>query len=221
MGPKNEGGEGWKGCGAMTLPEGAMQLEASKEATYWKFLRAGLRSENGERVWKVGEWQRVTPPLEMCKRGFHCSPSILGALTYVSGEILAEVEGRGEHLKEGDKLCWEELRVLHAYHWTKVEKIQLYVYAAELALPLLEAHRPNDPRPRMAIAAARNWLDKEAPEAAIGAEPEAAWEAEVAWIVAAQIAAETVLSVALGYRGRTEVYLAGRVAHLSKVVEPT
>ena len=37
----------------------------------YKFLRTGLKSENGNFKWKIGQWYKEDN-IEMCERGFHC-----------------------------------------------------------------------------------------------------------------------------------------------------
>ena len=62
---------------------------------YYKFLRTGLKSENGGTRWKIGEWKKYRGKLQMCKAGFHCSEEPYDAFSYVQGEIFAEVEYGG------------------------------------------------------------------------------------------------------------------------------
>lgn len=84
----------------------------------YKFLLDGGRSANGNVQWKVGEWRDVTGPLLLCHNGLHACASPLAALGYVAGEILCEVEGRGEKLQDTDKECWRSMRVVRAWRWT-------------------------------------------------------------------------------------------------------
>ena len=89
----------------------------------YKFLRTNLKSENGRIKWQFGQWQKFEGKLEMCKSGFHCSLEPYDAFSYVRGEILAEVEVRGESIKQDDKQVWSEMRVLKAWKWNKFEDI--------------------------------------------------------------------------------------------------
>ena len=96
----------------------------------YKFLRTGLLSGSGEdRKWKMNQWRKESK-IEICKKGFHCSLTPLQALEYVNGEIVAEVEVRGESIIEDNKQCWSEMRITKAYHWTKEDSVSLAIYAA-------------------------------------------------------------------------------------------
>ncbi len=129
-----------------------------KTKKLYKFLRTNLKSDNGKnRNWKIGEWKKEEK-LEMCKSGFHASRTPLQAFEYVKGEILAEVEARGESIIEYDKECWSEMRILKAWHWTKEDSVSLAIFAAEQVIDIFEKKYPNDDRPRKAIEAAKAWL---------------------------------------------------------------
>jgi len=165
-----------------------------KPARRWKFIRKGYKSENGTQKWRVGKWEKIDGELDMCHWGFHCSEKPYQAFTYVQGEILAEVECRGEHLAQEDKECWREQRVIRTYKWTKKDSVALAVYAAELVLPNYEKHY-SDKVPREAIEAAKRWLKtgstkrlrsaESAARSAGSAARSAAWSAEsAAWSAA-------------------------------------
>ena len=124
----------------------------------YKFLRTGMKSENGNQVWKLRKWARVEGELELCKLGFHSSEEPYDAFSYVQGEILAIVECRGEHLKDDNKYCWREQRVIKTYKWTKKDSVRLAIYSAEQVLHIFEKEYPNDNRPRKAIVSAKKWL---------------------------------------------------------------
>ena len=77
-----------------------------KTKTLYKFLRTGLKSDNGaNRDWKMGEW-RKEEGISICNRGFHASQTPLQAFGYVQGEIFALVEVRGDSVIEKDKECF-------------------------------------------------------------------------------------------------------------------
>ena len=62
----------------------------------YKFLRKGLKSDNGNnREWVLNQW-RHEDDISICNKGFHASKTPLQALGYVKGEILAEVEVKGK-----------------------------------------------------------------------------------------------------------------------------
>ena len=153
----------------------------------YKFLN-GNKSKNGGTVWKVGEWKRANGKLKMCKNGFHASCYIQDALRYVPGLHLALVEVRGKHLKDDDKECWREMRVIKKWKWGKRESVKLAVISARDCLKNYEDKFPGDSRPRVAVEAAEAWLrqpTRSAESAARSAES-AAWSAaeSVAWSAA-------------------------------------
>jgi hypothetical protein len=147
---------------------------------YYKFLRTGLKSENGGTRWKIGEWKKYRGKLQMCKAGFHCSEEPYDAFSYVQGEIFAEVEVRGNSIKEDDKQAWSEMRIVRAWKWDKKASLKLAIYSAELCLKNFEKVYPDDNRPREAIEAAKRVLFKDTKanrSAAESAARSAAWSA--------------------------------------------
>ena len=154
----------------------------------------GAKSENGDQIWKLGKWYRIDGELKMCNHGFHCSRYIQDAMNYVQGDTLAVVEVRDEHMDDGDKECWREMRVIKTYKLDKVASVVLAVASAELVLPNFEKFYPDDKRPRQAIKAAEKWL-KERSEAARSAAWSAARSAESA-ASAAESAASAAWSAA-------------------------
>lgn len=129
-----------------------------KTRKLYKFLRTGMKSENGGTKWRLNKWNKFDGELEMCHAGFHCSVEPYDAFSFVQGEILAEVEVKGESIKEKDKEVWSEMRVVKVYKWTKKDSVRLAIYAAELVLKIYEDRYPNDKRPREAIEAAKRYL---------------------------------------------------------------
>jgi hypothetical protein len=127
--------------------------------TLWKSMKAGMKSGVGDMTWKVGRWEKHKGKLDMCHSGFHASVRATDAMRYVNCEILALVEVRGKHLKQDDKQCWSEMRVVRAYEWTKLDSVAMAIYAAELVIGEHEKKYPDDKRPRQAIEAAKAWLN--------------------------------------------------------------
>ena len=106
--------------------------------TRYKFLRKGLKSDNGDCIWKFGEWKHEDK-LSMCNSGFHCSKRIWEAFSYVKDEILAEVEVKGKHESEEDKEVWSDMRILRAWKWQKKDSVELAIFAIHLdADPLVD-----------------------------------------------------------------------------------
>jgi hypothetical protein len=103
-------------------------------------------------------------------------------MSYVQGEILAEVEVRGTHFTGDDKSTHAEMKIIRVWKWQKKDSIALSIFAAELVLKNFESVFPADDRPRKAIEAAKKYSDEPTEEnknAAWSAES-AAWSAESA-----------------------------------------
>ena len=130
----------------------------SKTIKRYKFLRTGLKSNSGDLTWKIGKWEKYEAELSMCHHGLHCSKEINQAFSFVPGEILAEVEVRGESIIEKDKECYSEMKIIKTWNWDKEDSVALAIYAAELVIDIYEKKYPKDDRPRQAIEAAKKWL---------------------------------------------------------------
>ena len=141
----------------MTLKQ-AKRNPSLKVKTRYKFLCAGLKSKNGLAKWCKGIWQHCEGELGMCRVGFHCFKQPYDAFSYVQGEILALVEVKGKSIKEDNKECWSDMRVVKAYKWTKKDSLKLAIFSAELCLKNFEEFYPDDERPRQAIEAAKKVL---------------------------------------------------------------
>jgi hypothetical protein len=163
-----------------------------------KIVSENHKSGESEFVWEIGKWYTELDKLSICSVGFHCSNTILDALSWVPGEILAIVETKGKSIKQKNKECWEQMKVIKAYHWTKKDSLQFAIYSAELVINIYEKKYPNDDRPRKAIEAAKKVLQKDtkANRAAAGAAEAAAWAAARAAAGAEARAAETAARAA-------------------------
>ena len=124
---------------------------------YWKFLRTGLESDKGNQTWKIGEWKHQDGEMSLCNNGFHCSKEINQAFSYVSGEILAQVEVKGVSVAEETKEVWSDMRIVKAWNWSKKDSVELAIFSAELVIDIYEKKYPNDDRPRKAIEAAKKY----------------------------------------------------------------
>lgn len=136
----------------------------------WKCLKADMRSRYGNCQWAIGEWKTEGCALEMCEVGFHASPRIIDAMSYVSLGRLARVEVKGRSIIDHNKQCWSEMRVIAVYQWTKEYSVRLAVYAAELVLHLFEERHPEDSRPRDTILTAKQYLSNTGSLYALAAE---------------------------------------------------
>lgn len=132
----------------------------------------------------MNKWYKIEEPLILCKRGFHASVRAINAMSYVNCEVLAKVEVRGKSIKEQDKQCWSEMRLVKKYKWTKKDSVSLAIYSAELVLENFERKYPNDDRPRKAIEAAKAVLKNDTEENRSAAWSAAKSVAESAWSAA-------------------------------------
>ena len=164
----------------------------------WKVFKKGLKSNNGNIKWKIREWQKHDEELVMCSSGFHASKRIIDAMQYTNAEQIALVEVKGKHIKQDDKQCWSEMRLLRVYDWTKQDSISLAIYVAELVLTNFEDEYPNDKRPREAIEAAKKVLqnNNEKNKSTAASAAASAWSAAANATKSAWNAAESAASAA-------------------------
>jgi len=159
------------------------------EVKLWKFMNDDLTSHSGAHKWEIGKWYQVNGKLELCRNGFHCSSSVLGAFEYVQTGTLAEVEVKGERVYgtgRETKVCWQEMRVVKVYRLTKEMWVKLAIGAAQFVLGMFEKTHPKDDRPRRAIEAAEAYLTAEDKAAAATAAAAAARDAARAVALAAE-----------------------------------
>jgi len=68
----------------------------------YHFLQDDMKSNFGnEKAWKVGETREIKGELEMCRRGYHASPSWYDALGYAHGNMACIVEIGGYETGDG------------------------------------------------------------------------------------------------------------------------
>lgn len=130
--------------------------------TRYKFLtlkEGKLKSYSGNMTWKLNEWQKADGAPSLCNNGLHCSLRMFDAFSYVTGEVVAKVEVKGKKEVQKDKQAWQEMRLVDIRLWDKKDSVALAIYAAELVIDLFEKQMPDDKRPRLAIEAAKTWLE--------------------------------------------------------------
>lgn len=180
----------------------------------WKFLREGLKSDNGtNRDWTLKEW-RSENAISICNRGFHCSKTPLQAFGYVHGEILARVEVKGTHIDEDDKQCWSDMRIIEAYQWRKEDSVALAIYAAELVIGIYEERYPNDLRPRSAIEAAKAYLAEPTEEKRAAADAACAAAGAADATDAACAASHAAYAAYAALRKKLELWMTERIKQL-------
>jgi hypothetical protein len=125
----------------------------------WKSLPKNMSPNNHKFV--VGKWYLHKGKIDICHSGYHCSKNIIDAMGFVDCKWLAEVETKGKSIINDDKECWQEMRIIKRWKWTKPMSIKLSIYAAELVLKNFEKEFPDDMRPREAIEAAKKVLQND------------------------------------------------------------
>ena len=122
----------------------------------YKFVKENLKSEHGNIQWVLGEWQKCEGKSSLCETGLHASQKPLDSLNYIFGTRWFECEARGKILKDRDKFCASEMRLLQEI--PKKVLIQFAIDCAKKTLPIFEREYPNDKRPRKVIKAAELYL---------------------------------------------------------------
>lgn len=124
----------------------------------WKSLLKGTKSRHNNFKWKVDKWYKSKKTINICNVGFHASEYIIDAMWYVPCEVIAKVEVKGGSIKQHDKQCWSEMRIVKKWKWDKEDTIALSIYSASLVLNIFEKKRPKDDRPGNTIKIARKYL---------------------------------------------------------------
>ncbi|KKM14731.1 hypothetical protein LCGC14_1703260, partial [marine sediment metagenome] len=157
----------------------------------FKVLNTDGSAIHGKGKWNLpkngtpGEWM---PPIEgkliACERGYHlCSANNL--IVWL-GPAIYIVKARGDILTSKDKLVVREARLIRRLNaWTEKSARLFACECAEHVLPIFETERPDDKRPRKAIAVTRRYVHGKATKNEMTAAAGAAWAAAgAAWAAA-------------------------------------
>lgn len=87
-------------------------MPKEKPIYLWKSLMKGTISGHGNHKWRMNKWYKIEGDLSVCSKGFHASELIVSAMKYCNMEVLAKVEVRGNNIKQSDKQCWSEMRII-------------------------------------------------------------------------------------------------------------
>lgn len=131
-----------------------MSTPADTVALAWHWHNGKLR--DGRPV-IVGETITHDGLLVLCESGLHASERAADALRYAPGSWISRVECSGETLRQDDKFVCRRRKVLWTYDAERV-LWEWLCRCAERALPIFEAERPADKRPRAAIDLRRAWI---------------------------------------------------------------
>ena len=102
----------------------------------WHFVGKTLR--DGTPVPRDGVWLKYKGPLVMCQSGLHWSRDPFDALTYAPGNILCQIEARGDTLHDTDKSVSRERRIIRRRDATEM----LRFFARHCALSVIHLY-PN------------------------------------------------------------------------------
>jgi transcription termination factor NusB len=123
-----------------------------------KFKDEKIVSDYDKSEWIVGEYRKNPYPVKKECEGLNCSMHIVDAMGYVNCGVLAEVKIRGTAITGNTKITAQEMKIVKAWRWTKIDSVEMAIYAAELVIDHYEKDYPNDSRPRQAIEAAKAYL---------------------------------------------------------------
>ena len=157
--------------------------EIAAQRTYWKSLKYRdnkIVSDYDQSEWTVGEYRKNAYPVVKECEGLNCCRHIGDAMGYVECEVLAEVVVRGKVIAGEDKITAQEMKILRAWKWSKIDSVELAIYTAELVIGYYEENYPNDKRPREAIEAAKAYVKDPAYASAYAASAYAAYAASAA-----------------------------------------
>ena len=159
----------------------------------YHFLKDNMRGGYGdEPAWKIGEEREVKGNLEMCRWGYHASPSFYDALGYARGNMACVVELSGKIIRDTDKYVASKRKLLKAVNTEKV----LRTWGCDCAERALKKAKVKDERSWNALKVARLYNEDKATKkelaaarAAGDAARAAAWDAGDAARDAARTAA--------------------------------
>ena len=123
----------------------------------YKFIQDNMKSQNGNTEWKLKQWKKHKGQLIMCESGFHASKTPLQSLNYPYGNKWFMIEAKGQIIRDKDKFCAQEMRLIKELPTKKIS-VEFAIACAERCLKNFEKKYPKDKRPRQAIQAAKNWL---------------------------------------------------------------
>jgi len=125
-----------------------------KQKTYWKSLKykdGKIVSDYDSSEWIIGKYRNNPYPVVKECEGLNCCSHIVDAMGFVWCEVLAEVRIRGKKIVGDNKITSQEMKLIQAWKWTKMDSVSLAIYAAELVIGYFEEKYPDDKRPRDAI----------------------------------------------------------------------
>lgn len=154
-----------------------------KKITSYRWLKDNMTSENGVMSWELGKWNKVDGKLEICSNGLHAYTCPLESINNIFGNRWFIAEAKGEIIKEENKICCSEMRVIKEIPDIVFKKFALF--CAKDALKYYKKEYPNDKRVSDCIKAVEDYLDGKISLAELNAAWSAAWSAaRSAWSAA-------------------------------------
>jgi len=151
--------------------------------TYYKVLHAdGTPCNGGSGRWYLAngepaEWMPEIANIVPCDRGYHLCER--GQLIRWLGPTIWEAEGRGECIRQDDKVVFAQARLIRVVPTWNERTARLFACdCAERVLPIYAKSYPGDNRLVECIAVARRYANGEATADELAAAWEAAREAQ-------------------------------------------
>jgi len=119
-------------------------------------------SQHGDVKWVPGEWVKQSGELKLCENGLHGCRDPLDSLNQVWGDEWWAAEARGTVLKDDDKFCASEMRIIRRIPDALIRRFALD--CAEHVYPIWEKAYPSDLRVRGCLDATKAYLDDPSPE---------------------------------------------------------
>ena len=156
----------------------------TKPKICYRFVNENMTSNyDGETEWKLGEWKKVEGKLKCCSNGLHASLTPLQSLNNVYGSRWFIAEYRGKIVKEDNKFCASEMKLIKEIPIIVVKRFALF--CAKDCLKYYEKEYPNDNRIAECIKTTEDYLDGKATideqSVAESAAQSAAESSESAW----------------------------------------
>ena len=111
----------------------------------YRFVNEDMTSkQDGKTKWEIGKWNKQDGELKCCKNGLHASLTPLESLNNIYGDKWFIAEYKGKIVKDGDKFCVNEMRLIKEIPIMVIKKFALF--CAKDCLKYYEKKYPGDKR---------------------------------------------------------------------------
>jgi len=180
----------------------------------FRFVNKDMTSNRDRKTkWEIGKWNKQEGDLECCKNGLHASLTPLESLNNIYGDRWFIAEARGKIVKEDNKFCASEMRLINEIPVIVIKRFALF--CEKQCLKNYEKEYPNDSRVSECIRITELYLDGEVTIDELSAAKSAAWlAAESAAKSAAWLAAESAawLAKSAAWSAESAAWLAAKSA---------